>query len=148
MSANLRRAISAYGVQSLDADVSTASPHRLIILLYEGAIKAVTLAKLHMENGQIGEKGAAISKAIAIVEDGLRLSLDREAGGELAENLDALYEYIAHLLLEGNLHNDSDRLEQALTLLRDLKDSWASIAPAAQSPQAAPAEQAVQYGRV
>jgi flagellar secretion chaperone FliS len=127
MSAQIRRAMAAYGSQSLDADVNTASPHRLIVLLYDGAIKAVTLAKMHMLNNNIGEKGAAISKAISIIEEGLRLSLDRSTGGELAENLDALYEYIAYILLEANLRNDASHLDTALSLLKDLKDSWNSI---------------------
>ncbi|QLI80126.1 flagellar export chaperone FliS [Chitinibacter fontanus] len=148
MSAQVRRAMAAYSSQSLDADVNTASPHRLIVLLYDGAIKAVTIAKLHMQNMNIGEKGAAISKAISIIEEGLRLSLDRESGGELAQNLDALYEYIAYLLLEANIQNDIEKLDTALSLLKDLKESWDSIALEVQQNHQAGQEQMVQYGSI
>ncbi|WP_273428028.1 flagellar export chaperone FliS [Chitinibacter tainanensis] len=147
MSANMRRAMMAYGSQSLDADVNTASPHRLIVLLFEGAIKAIHLAKLHLNNKDIAAKGASISKAIAIIEDGLRLSLDREAGGEMAANLDALYEFIAYSLLEANLHNDVEKLDLSAQLLSDLKESWEKIGndPALNQQATTPD---VQYGRV
>lgn len=142
-----KRAMAAYGQQSLDADVNSASPHRLIVLLYDGAIKSVTMAKMYMEAGQVAEKGAAISKAIAIIDDGLRLSLDKTAGGELAENLDALYEYMSHGLLEANMRNDAIALDQILSLLRDLQDAWATITPQAQG-QVEPQDKAVVHGRV
>ncbi|MBE9608826.1 flagellar export chaperone FliS [Chitinilyticum litopenaei] len=142
-----KKAMAAYGAQSLDADVAAASPHRLIILLYDGAIQSVTLARMFMENGSIAEKGAAISKAIAIIEDGLRLSLDRETGGELADNLDALYEYMSHVLLEANLHNRLDSLDQILILLKDLREAWESIPFDARHQSSAQVE-AIQHGRV
>lgn len=147
MSAQIRRAMAAYGSQSLDADVNTASPHRLIVLLYDGAIKAISLAKLHMNNGNIAEKGNAISKAISIIEEGLRLSLDRTTGGELAENLDALYEYMAFMLLEANIKNDSEHLDLVLKLLKELKESWESIANQANT-QIEEATQSLQHDRV
>ncbi len=147
MSAQIRRAMAAYGSQSLDADVNTASPHRLIVLLYDGAIKAISLAKLHMNNGNIADKGNAISKAISIIEEGLRLSLDRTTGGELAENLDALYEYMAFMLLEANIKNDSEHLDLVLKLLKELKESWESIANQANT-QIEEATQSLQHDRV
>lgn len=147
MSAQIRRAMAAYGSQSLDADVNTASPHRLIVLLYDGAIKAISLAKLHMNNGNIAEKGNAISKAISIIEEGLRLSLDRTTGGELAENLDALYEYMAFMLLDANIKNDSEHLDLVLKLLKELKESWESIANQANT-QIEETTQSLQHDRV
>jgi flagellar secretion chaperone FliS len=125
-----KKALNAYGRNSLDTAVESASPHRLIVMLYDGAIKAVSLAQIHMGNGAIAEKGAAISKAIAIIEEGLRLALDLEKGGELAENLDALYEYMTQRLLEANLNNRSDLLDEVGSLLLDLKTAWDVIDPA------------------
>lgn len=122
-----QKALNAYGRVGLEASVEAASPHQLIIMLYEGAIKAITLAKIHMESHEAAAKGAAISKAIAIIEDGLRLSLDKEKGGELAENLDALYDYMAVQLLHANLHNQPEILDMVSHLLADLKDAWESI---------------------
>lgn len=147
-----RKALNAYNQTGLNAAVEAASPHRLIVMLYEGAIKAVNLAKLHMQSGVVAAKGAAISKAIAIIEEGLRLSLDKEKGGELAENLDALYDYMARALLEGNIRNDESKLDTVLYLLSDLKEAWESIDPA--KPAAQPSasdlqrEQPLSYGRV
>jgi flagellar secretion chaperone FliS len=123
----VKKALSAYGQTSLDTVVESASPHQLIVLLYEGAIKAIQLGKIYMQQGLIAQKGAAISKAIAIIEDGLRLALDKENGGELAENLDALYDYISFELLQANINNVPERLDEMLSLLGQLKEAWLSI---------------------
>lgn len=152
MALMMKKALNAYGQAGLAASVESASPHRLIIMLYEGAIKAVTLAKIHMQSGAIAEKGAAISKAIAIIEEGLRLSLDKEKGGELAENLDALYDYLAMQLLDANINNRIEQLDQVNRLLNDLKDAWELIDPAlgAAVAEVEPPnhQQPLSYGRV
>ncbi len=147
MSATIKRAMAAYGQQSLDVTVMSASPHQLIVLLFEGAIKAAKLAKMHLEARNIPAKALEITKAIAIVEDGLRLSLDKSAGGELAENLDALYEYITLQFFEANVKNDIEKIENNITLLSELKESWASIAPSLTETQLAPPVHAVQHGK-
>lgn len=146
-----KRALSAYGSESLDHQVESASPHRLVVMLFDGAIKAINLAKFHLQQGSVAEKGKAITKAIAIIEEGLRISLDKEVGGELAENLDSLYEYAAHQLLMANLRNDETLLNQVLQLLNELKSAWASIDPAAQATVGDAADVAkniLSYGRV
>lgn len=139
MNIGMRKVLNAYGKQDLKAQVEAASPHRLILMLFDGAIKSCNLAKVHMQNRAIADKGMAISKAIAIIQEGLRLSLDHEEGGELAANLDALYEYMGRQLLWANLHNDSGRLDEVIGLLVGLKESWAQIDPAqAAAQQTAP----------
>jgi flagellar protein FliS len=149
----VKKALSAYGQTSLDTVVESASPHQLIVLLFEGAIKAIQLGKIYMQQGHIAQKGAAISKAIAIIEDGLRLALDKENGGELAENLDALYDYISFELLQANINNVPERLDEMLNLLDQLKDAWVSIgatklaaAPVAERDQQD--RSALSYGRI
>ena len=102
-------------------------PHRLIMMLFEGASVAMSSARLHMERKEIPEKGAAISKAIDIITNGLRASLDTQVGGELAEQLAALYEYISLRLLWANLKNDTAALDEAAHLLSDLQSAWAMI---------------------
>ena len=124
-----KKALNAYGSTSLEHQVESASSHRLVVMLFDGAIKSINMAKFYLEQNNIPEKGLALSKAIAIIEEGLRLSLDKSIGGDLAENLDALYEYAAHQLLMANLRNDSEIMDQILMLLNDLKSSWASIDP-------------------
>lgn len=135
MNAGFRKAINAYGKQDLATQVEAASPHRLILMLFEGAIKSCNLAKLHMQNGAIADKGMAISKAIAIIQEGLRVSLDKDQGGDLAANLDALYDYMGRRLLQANLHNDLAMLEEVLNLLAGLKESWEAIDPAKAAAQ-------------
>lgn len=152
MTSGLRKAINAYGKQDLKAQVEAASPHRLILMLFDGAIKSCHQAKTHMQNGSIPDKGMAISKAISIIQEGLRLSLDKDAGGALAENLDALYEYMGQRLLLANLRNDQSILDEVLNLLTGLRDSWAQIDPArADLPDAVEPEQRaapLSYGKV
>ncbi len=91
-----------------------------------------------MKAGRISAKGAAISKAIMIIDSGLRASLDKKVGGEIAEGLDALYEYMAARLLQANLKNQVDILEEVQRLLTDLRGAWNAIgdSPAAKAAQA------------
>lgn len=109
----------------------TADPHKLILMLFDGARAAIAMARLHMERKEISEKGAAISKAIDIIENGLLTSLDRANGGELAEQLAALYVYISHRLLWANLKNNLAALDEANMLLGELRSAWVEIAPTA-----------------
>lgn len=102
----------------------SASPERLITLLFEGALSAIAKARLHLQMGNIAERGLAISKAIDIVESGLKLSVDTEAGGEVARNLIAAYELVLQHLMLANLHADEERLTLAETLLKDLGSAW------------------------
>jgi flagellar secretion chaperone FliS len=128
-----RKALKAYGNASIDDQVATASPHRLVAMLFDGAIKSINMAKYYMQQGDISEKGRSVTKAIAIIEEGLRLSLDKSVGGDLVENLDSLYEYASHQLMMANLKNDIVIFDQILVLLNDLKTSWESIDPAAKN---------------
>lgn len=127
MNAAVRNAVDAYHHVGVDVSIRTASPHRLILLLFDGAIKAIGKAQFHLNTHNIAEKGLAITKAIAIIDEGLRLSLDVKAGGELAEDLNALYEYMCYRLFQANLNNDVQGLEEVTGLLVGLRGAWASI---------------------
>ncbi len=126
------RGAAAYGRVSVESDVFSASPHKLISLLFDGAQKNIRAAQLHMEQGNIAEKGKAITKAIDIVQQGLLAALDKEIGGEMAENLEAIYLYVSELLLKANLHNDVSKLTQAAQLLDEIGSAWKSIQPQAE----------------
>lgn len=153
---HIRNALNVYGRSSLDSDVESASPHKLICLLFEGALKSIQLAKVHMHNKAIELKGSSITKAIAIIEEGLRLSLDHSGdAAELAGNLDALYEYLGVRLLQANLKNDPEILDEVYGLLFQLKSAWEEIDKPLNSEPAANAEhmasslrQPLSYGRV
>lgn len=125
----MRSPAESYAKVGVDAAVETSDPHRLVLMLFDGAIAAVSLARIHMEAGQIPQKGAAISKAIDLVSNGLQASLDMESGGDLAERLAALYEYMTQRLLFANLKNSVAALDEVGELLASLRDAWAQIAP-------------------
>lgn len=120
---------NAYAKVGIETGVIAASPHKLIVMLYDGAIVALSNAAQHMKNGDIAAKGQSISKAIAIIENGLRASLDKKAGGEIAVSLDALYEYMNGRLLQANLKNEIEGLLEVQGLLKDLKSAWEAISP-------------------
>lgn len=125
----MRSPAESYAKVGVDAAVETADPHRLVLMLFDGAIAAVSLARIHMEANQIPEKGAAISRAIDLVTNGLQASLDQESGGNLAERLAALYEYMAQRLLFANLKNSIAALDEVSELLASLRGAWAQISP-------------------
>lgn len=118
----------AYQQVNLETCVSQASPHQLIVLLFDGALNAIKLANLYIQKGDIAGKGKAISKAINIVDNGLKSALDLEQGGEVAENLDRLYHYISQQLVLANLHNSQDKLQTCYDLLNNIADAWREIA--------------------
>ncbi|MBC3917349.1 flagellar export chaperone FliS [Undibacterium sp. CY18W] len=132
------RGANAYAKVGIETGVVAASPHKLIVMLFEGAIVAISNASQHLSNGEIASKGQSISKAIAIIENGLRASLDKKAGGEIANNLDALYEYMTARLIKANLENNDGMLSEVRNLLKDLKTSWEAIAPVNEAVTEAP----------
>ncbi|MDR3298940.1 MAG: flagellar export chaperone FliS [Candidatus Accumulibacter sp.] len=119
--------IGAYSDVGVGAAVSTASPHQLIVLLFEGAEQAVIVARSGIEAGDVPKKGSAITKAIDIILNGLRASLNLEEGGDLAQNLFALYDYMSRRLLHANLHNDIAALDEVLRLLNEIHGAWLDI---------------------
>ena len=129
MFANARNAISAYRKVGVDAAIEVADPHRLILLLFAGAQAAIGNARAAMQQQQIAAKGEAISKAIDIIGNGLKLSLDLEKGGEIAERLDALYDYLVLRLLRANIENDLPALEEVASLLEEIHSAWREISP-------------------
>lgn len=126
---NAMRGANAYAKVGVESGVMSASPHQLIVMLFDGALASIRAAALHMEGGSPAEKGKAISKAIDIVNNGLMAGLDRERGGELAERLEQLYDYVVRLLMQANLYNDPQRLDEAISLLEDIASAWREIGP-------------------
>ena len=123
-----RFAANAYAAVDVSTSVASASPHRLTLMLYDAAVMHMGKAHTHMMAGRIAEKGAAITMAIRIVDEGLKATLDLSQG-ELAHNLKSLYEYINSCLLKANLRNDPALLNEARKLLSGMRDTWAAIAP-------------------
>ncbi|WP_028227627.1 flagellar export chaperone FliS [Paraburkholderia ferrariae] len=130
---------NAYARVGVETGVMGASPHKLIALLYQGARKAVAQARMHLQMGNVGPRCEAISKAIRIVESGLQLALNVEAGGEVAQRLNRLYGYITRRLLEANIEQSESKLVEVDGLLATLEEAWLGIAPEAERLAAMPA---------
>lgn len=122
---------AAYAKAGIETGVETADPHKLILMLFEGALLAVASASLHMQRNagaeDLARKGEAISKAINIITNGLKASLDLTAGGDLAGRLAALYDYMSARLLYANLHDQPAVLDEVSHLLAELKGAWEQI---------------------
>lgn len=108
-------------------DISTATPETLVAKLFQCAIRHARRASELSETSDLPERGTAINKAVAIVGE-LRVSLDHEQGGEIAENLERLYEYVIERLTEANLRRSAEPIGEALTVLTTLEEAWAELA--------------------
>jgi len=124
MNAMANKMMKTYSQTHVDANVTSATPHELISMLYDGALVAITKARIAMLNGEIASKCEAISNAVSIIGFGLQVSLDVKSGGELGENLNALYDYMIHRLVAANLHNQTELLDEVSHLLSELKGAW------------------------
>ena len=126
-----KEAVKTYAKISLESAVLSASPYQLISMLFAGAQTAICMARHHMKNNEIAAKGKAITKAINIVENGLKSSLDAKAGGragaQLVTNLSSLYDYIVKQLMFANLRNDPKLLDEAERLLENIASAWREI---------------------
>ncbi len=126
---NATYAISSYKKVGLESGAMAADPHKLILMLYQGALQAIGNAKNEVARKDYTAKGKSISHAIAIIGEGLHACLDKNVGGELAQNLGALYDYMVMRLVAANLKNDAAPLDEVSKLLTELKEAWESIRP-------------------
>ncbi|HDC4637660.1 TPA: flagellar export chaperone FliS [Enterobacter cloacae] len=125
--------VQAYQQVGLESAVMNASPHELIVMLFDGALSALVRARLFLESGQIAQKCETLSKAIAIIDNGLKAGLNMEVESELPGNLAALYDYMVRRLLYANLRNDIDAIVEVEGLLNNIADAWKQIGPNASS---------------
>lgn len=124
------KAASAYSKLGVQTNAMSANPHQLIVMLFDGAHSSLGKARWAISQNDVAHKATHLSKAIDIIELGLRAALDIERGGELAERLDALYDYMARTLVRANARNDADLVAHVDTLLTDIGSAWKQIAPA------------------
>ena len=134
-----QRAAQAYAQIGLETGVAASSPHRLILMLYDGALAAIQDAGVHLAQGRIAAKGEAVSKAISIIETGLKGSLDVERGGAIAAQLSDLYDYMSRRLLLSSMRNDAQGFAEVAGLLRELRGAWSGIEGARPGEQQAAA---------
>jgi flagellar protein FliS len=124
MTSFFSRAASAYQTVGLESQVVASSAHELVSLLYEGFLERVHLAKLSIQSGKIETKIKNVQQALQILTDGLRANLDLKSGGDLAQNLDRLYQYCSLRLVEANAKNDITVLDEVYGLIQPLADAW------------------------
>ncbi|EFO0998853.1 flagellar export chaperone FliS [Escherichia albertii] len=114
----------AYAQIGVESAVMSASQQQLVTMLFDGVLSALVRARLFMQDNNPQGKGASLSKAINIIENGLRVSLDEESQDELTQNLIALYSYMVRRLLQANLRNDVSAVEEVESLMRNIADAW------------------------
>jgi flagellar secretion chaperone FliS len=120
------RAMGAY------SNLAEATPYQVVQLMLETVLTRIAEATGHLERGEVAAKGEKIGKALGIIE-ALMLGLDKAGGGELAANLERLYDYMSRTLLRAQLENRTDLLKEVTSLLREIKLGWEGIAPAAKA---------------
>jgi len=123
------RSAAAYQQVGIQSVASEASPHQLIQMLFDGLLKSLNLASGAMERGDTAEKIRQLTKSMRILQEGLMMGLDLEKGGELAENLLALYDYCVVCLTQANASNNVQKVEEVVGLITPVASSWAAIAP-------------------
>jgi len=122
-----RGAAHAYARVDLETGIAGADPLRLVLMLYDGALKSLAHARGHMQRGEVAAKGMAFSRAIQIINEGLIASLDESHGGDLAVQLKELYGYMNRRVVHANLRNDPAIVDEVSSLLRELRHAWAAI---------------------
>jgi flagellar protein FliS len=121
------RGVEAYAKVGIESQVLSASPHQLINLLFVNAESKIRAAMLHLQANNIAARGEAISKAISIIQGGLQAALDLETGGEVADNLYRLYDFVIRQLMEANREQSAEKLEKASEILEMIASSWRSV---------------------
>ncbi len=119
----------AYVRVGVETGVDAATPHQLVTMLFDGCVEAIAQARSALQRGEIAAKCAAITRAVRIVDEGLKASLDLKGGGKLAADLQSLYAYLSVRLTEANLHNDGAALDECEALLEPVRSAWTAIAP-------------------
>jgi len=122
--------INAYRKGNLKQEIATADPHKLTLMLMQGALDRIAYAKGSMERKEYAAKADYLSKATAILIN-LRDTLDLKIGGELAENMYALYDYMVDRLTEAHVRNNLALLDEVSSLLTPIRDAWVQIPEAA-----------------
>jgi len=123
---NAIAALAQYGQIKNDAQTSYASPHQLMLMLFDGAIEAMSMTVGAIQNKNFELRSKQNTRSITII-NGMRDCLDMEAGGDLANNLYSLYQYMAQELFKASFKNDADTIQNIQAMLKDIRESWEKI---------------------
>ena len=122
------KATQAYARIEVESAVMSASQQQLVTMLFDGALNALVRARLFLQDGNLEGKGLSLSKAINIIDNGLKIGIDETSSDELTQNLLALYSYMVRRIFQANLHNDISAIEEVENLLRNIADAWKEVA--------------------
>ena len=123
---NAIAALAQYGQIKNDAQTTYASPHQLMLMLFDGAIEAMSMTIGAIQHNKFELRSKQSTRSISII-NGMRECLDMEAGGDLANNLYSLYSYMAKELFKASFKNDADTVQNIQTMLKDIRESWEKI---------------------
>ncbi|MEO8118259.1 MAG: flagellar export chaperone FliS [Rhodoferax sp.] len=121
------RSANTYKSVGMETSVTGANPHQLVSLLFDALQQSLLSAKGAILNGDIPAKGRSISRAVRILEEGLKAGLDAERGGNLAANLRSLYDFCIFSLSEANLRNDVAMIDDVIRVIHPVADGWSQI---------------------
>lgn len=119
-----QRSASAYHHVGVETAVSEADPHQLVNLLFDRLLQSISIARSAMQQGQVAAKGENISRAMRVIDEGLKPALNLEQGGDIAANLNGLYGYCVLRLAHANLHNDEKALNDVLRVIEPIAEGW------------------------
>ena len=119
-------ALAHYGQIKNDSQTTYASPHQLMLMLFDGAIEAMSMTIGAIQHNKFELRSKQSTRSISVI-NGMRECLDMEAGGDLANNLYSLYSYMAKELFKASFKNDADTVQNIQTMLKDIRESWEKI---------------------
>ena len=125
---DMRSIASLYQAVKVDTGVNSASPHRLVEMLFEEFLASSARARGAIRSGDVQQKGLAIGRAVRIIEEGLRAGLNMQAG-QLAQDLHDLYQYVTLRMTHANLQSDEAAVAECIALIQPLHDAWRAIGP-------------------
>jgi len=119
--------IKAYAKVSVESQVNAASPHQLIVMLYDGLLESMRFALAHMRADNPLKKGEEISRALRILQEGLIPALDFEKGGDISTQLMGIYEYVSQHMVIASARNDEEKLQVCIGMIENIREAWMSI---------------------
>jgi flagellar protein FliS len=119
--------LAAYRSTSVHSGVESSDSHRLVVMMMDGALERIATARGLMSHGPSADKAQLLHRAVAIIDE-LRNSPNFKAGGELAHNLDSLYEYMCQRIMQANAANKPEWLDEVSRLLGEIRAAWLQIA--------------------
>lgn len=129
------RAANAYRQVGVQSGLTNASPHALVQMLFDGLMQRLQAVRGDLQRGDMQAKVVHLGQAVQIIGEGLKASLNREQGGELAQNLNVLYDYCLRQLTLANLHNDAKLVEEVIVLMGSVAGSWKEIGASGQAAE-------------